>query len=210
MSEMKGRTMTKTIKKIPMFFHEYKGKPIPDIDIDSYRLIVEGAVSRPLELSLAELETLVPIVETQRRFYCVNGWSLAALWRGFQLADVLALVHPLNDAPFLRATSIGGYEDTSRIDGLINGGAMLVTHMDGEPLSPERGKPIRLMLFDRYQFKGVKAVARIEIVNEYRPGAWVKYGYTDATIQPFPHFAVDRGEDLLPAAEVIGLNTDEV
>ena len=68
---------------------------------------------------------------------------------------------------------------------------------------------MRLMIFDRYQFKGVKALAKIEIVTEYRPGAWVKYGYTDATIQPFPHFAVDKGADLLPEPEVLDLDGDE-
>lgn len=201
--------MKKTSKKIPMFFHEFKGKPIPDIDLDSYRLIVDGRVARRLELSLTELEALVPVIEAQRRFYCVNGWSLAALWGGFDLAAVLALAKPLADAPYLRAISVGGYEDTSRIDDLIHDGAMLVTYMDGERLSSERGKPMRLMIFNKYQFKGVKAVTRIEIVNEYRPGAWVKYGYTDSSIQPFPHFAVDRGEDLMPEPEVLELNGDE-
>jgi DMSO/TMAO reductase YedYZ molybdopterin-dependent catalytic subunit len=201
--------MTKAVKKIPMFFHEFKGKAIPDIDLDSYRLVIDGEVERRLELKLTELETLVPPIKLQRRFYCVNGWSLEAVWTGFDLGAVLALVQPFPEAPYLRATSVGGYEDTTRIDHLLNGGAMLVTHMDGEPLSPERGKPIRLMIFDRYQFKGVKAVARIEIVKEYRPGAWVKYGYTDATIQPFPHFAVDKGDDLMPEPEVLGLDPDE-
>jgi len=192
-----------------MFFHEFKGRPIPDIDINNYRLIVDGAVIERLELRLADLEKLVPVVEAQRRFYCVNGWSLEALWGGFDLAAVLALARPLSDAPYLRAVSIGGYEDTTRINDLVAGGAMLVTHMDGEPLSPERGKPMRLMIFDKYQFKGVKAIARIEIVNEYRPGAWVKYGYTDASIQPFPHFAVDKGEDLMPEPGVLGQDGDE-
>jgi DMSO/TMAO reductase YedYZ molybdopterin-dependent catalytic subunit len=82
--------------------------------------------------------------------------------------------------------------------------------MNAEPLSLARGKPIRLMIFDRYQFRGVKALAKIEVVHEYRPGAWVKYGYTDATIQPFPHLAIDRGEELMPEAEVIGIGDEEV
>jgi DMSO/TMAO reductase YedYZ molybdopterin-dependent catalytic subunit len=200
----------KDARKIPMFFHEFKGRDkIPDVDIVSYRLAVEGAVNHRLQLSLKELEELLPVLEVRRRFYCVNGWSLAALWRGFTLNDLLALAEPAPQALYLRATSIGGYEDTSRITDLVNGGAMLVTHMNGEPLSPERGKPIRLMIFDRYQFKGVKALAKIEVVHEYRPGAWVKYGYTDATIQSFPHFAVDCGEELMPEAEVIGLGDEE-
>ena len=53
--------MKKTVKKIPMFFHEFKGKPIPDIDLDSYRLIVDGQVTQRLELSLTELEASVPV-----------------------------------------------------------------------------------------------------------------------------------------------------
>jgi DMSO/TMAO reductase YedYZ molybdopterin-dependent catalytic subunit len=193
----------KNLKKIPTFFHEFKGKAIPDIDVASYRLVVEGAVANPFAAGLEELARLVPVIEVSRRFYCVNGWSMEALWRGFSVESVLALAEPEEEALYLRATSAGGYEDTSRIKGLVEGGAMLVTHMDGEPLSPERGKPVRLMIFDKYQFKGVKAVARIEIVKDYRPGAWVKYGYSDATIQPFPHFAVDKGEDLMPDPSVI-------
>ena len=201
--------MEKPLKKIPMFFHEYKGQRIPDVDIESYRLTIDGAVKHPLELSLKEMEEALPFIEAERRFYCVNGWSLAARWGGFDLANTLALAAPLPGAAYLRATSVGGYEDTSRVQDLIAGRAMLVTHMNGEQLSLERGKPMRLMIFDRYQFKGVKALAKIEIVSEYRPGAWVKYGYTDATIQPFPHFAVDQGEDLLPEPEVLGLDGDE-
>src|SRR5580658_7617068 len=174
------------IKRIPTFFHEFKGKPITVVDPASYRLVVDGVVSHRLELSLGELERRMPVIETRRRFYCVNGWSLEALWRGFQLISLLELCEPLSDAPFLRATSVAGYDDTCGIRSLLTGGALLVTHMNGEPLSPERGFPVRLMTFDRYQFRGVKALARIEIVREYTPGAWVRYGYSDSTIQPFP------------------------
>src|SRR5205085_740423 len=98
----------------------------------------------------------------------VNGWSLESLWRGFDIASMLALASPLPDAPYLRATSVGGYEDTSRISALIEGGAMLVTHMDGEPLSPERGKPVRLMIFDKYQFKECRIRDMTRLAQQHR------------------------------------------
>jgi DMSO/TMAO reductase YedYZ molybdopterin-dependent catalytic subunit len=202
--------MKQAPREIPTFFHEFKGKPIPDIDVAGYRLVVEGAVANRFELSLEELEKSVPVIETRRRFYCVNGWSLEARWRGFAVASMLELAKPLPDAHYLRATSIGGYEDTSLIKELIGGNAMLVTHMDDEPLTPKRGKPMRLMIFDKYQFRGVKALGRIEIVNDYRPGAWVKYGYTDASIQPFPHFAIDTGEERMPNPEVLETQGTEI
>ncbi|HEY2360415.1 MAG TPA: molybdopterin-dependent oxidoreductase [Candidatus Angelobacter sp.] len=194
--------MTQT-KQIPTFFHEYKGCAIPELDTASYRLVVEGKVEKRLEISLSELEHMGSASEIERRFYCVNGWSLSARWFGVEVRHLLEFVRPSPEAQFLRATSIGAYEDTSSIRELVDGRAMLVTRMNGEPLSPERGKPVRLMLFDRYQFRGVKSLAKIEIVSDYRPGMWVKYGYTDASIQPFPHLAIESGECLMPDPEVL-------
>lgn len=142
----------------------------------------------------------------------MNGWSLKAEWAGFDLVDFIELAEPDSSAEYLRATSIGGYEDTTRIDQLVNGGAMLVTHMNGEPLPAKRGRPMRLMIFDLYQFKGVKSLQMLEFVSEYRPGTWQTVGYDDATIQPYPHMAVDSGEDLMPDAEVLrsSANTNKV
>jgi DMSO/TMAO reductase YedYZ molybdopterin-dependent catalytic subunit len=192
-----------TIKRIPTFFHEFKGRELPVVDRNTYRLEVGGAVDEPLVLSLDELEQTLPVTSGRRRFYCVNGWSLEALWHGVSIAALLERVGPDPDAPYIRSTSIGGYEDTSSIRELVDGEAMIVTRMNGEPLSPERGFPARLMLFDRYQFRGVKALAQLLVVRDYRPGAWVKYGYSDATIQAYPHLAIDTGEELMPDAQIV-------
>lgn len=186
------------MRKVPTFFWEYRGREVPDVDLEQYRLTVAGEVRRPLEASLSKLAKLLPETEVERRFYCVNGWSLQAAWRGYRIADLVAFVGPEESAPYLRVTSIGGYEDTSKIEGLVAGDAMLVTHMNGAQLSLKRGKPIRLMLFDIYQFKGVKAVGRIDVVHDYRPGTWERVGYSDATIQPYPHLAIDRDEEVMP------------
>lgn len=195
-------------RTIPTFFWEFPGHKPPPIDLETYRLRVHGAVARPAELSLADLAARLPTVERKRRFYCVNGWSLEADWRGHELAALIQLVEPDPAAPFLRAISIGGYEDTTAIKELIEGQAMLVTHMNGEPLSPKRGKPIRLMVFNLYQFKGVKALGQLELVANYRPGTWQKVGYRDAFIQPYPHLAIDKNEDLMPDADVLGQPKD--
>lgn len=191
------------MRKIPNFFHEVQGRIPEPVDLVTYRLRVEGAVARPLVLSLEELCDLLPTIEVDRRFYCVNGWSLQALWRGYRLADLLTAVEADPGTPYLRATSVFGYEDTTSIADLLDGETMLVTHMNGEPLAPERGRPIRIMNFSLYQFKAVKALGRIEIVPDYRPGTWEKVGYQDATVQPYPHLSIDRDEELMPEPEVL-------
>jgi DMSO/TMAO reductase YedYZ molybdopterin-dependent catalytic subunit len=201
------------VRKIPTFFWEHRGQDIPDPDLAAYRLYVDGAVERQLVLSLEELNRMLRRIEIDRRFYCVNGWSLKALWGGYRLADLLGLAGRRSGAAYLRATSLGGYEDTTAIADLGADDAMLVTHMNGDPLPPARGKPIRLMRFDCYQFKGVKAVARLEVVESFRPGTWERVGYSDATVQPYPHLAIDCDEELMPESGVLagiqGAGSDE-
>jgi DMSO/TMAO reductase YedYZ molybdopterin-dependent catalytic subunit len=191
------------MRKIPTFFWEYRGQDIPDPDLATYRLHVDGAVEQRLALSLEELDRRLRRIEIDRRFYCVNGWSLTACWGGYLLADLLGLAGSKSGAAYLRATSLGGYEDTTAIADLVADDAMLVTHMNDAPLPPARGKPIRLMRFDCYQFKGVKAVARLEVVGNCRPGTWEKVGYSDPTVQPYPHLAIDCDEELMPDSRVL-------
>src|SRR5215475_12401584 len=113
------------MRKIPTFFWEYRGHDIPDPDLATYRLCVEGAVERRLALSLEELGRRLRRVEIDRRFYCVNGWSLKALWAGYPVADVLGLAGSISGAAYLRTTSLGGYEDTTAIADLVADEAML-------------------------------------------------------------------------------------
>ena len=185
-----------TSRKIPTFYWEYKGHTPPPINLDGYTIAISGCVRHPITLAVAELSQVLPFVESRRRFYCVNGWSMEDVWGGFRLDDVLSLACP--EAEYLRTTSIGGYEDTARVADLISGGAMLATHMGGAPLAPKRGFPIRMLVFDKYQFKGVKSVATLEVTQEYRPGTWQKVGYRDATIQPYPHLDITSGDRSMP------------
>jgi DMSO/TMAO reductase YedYZ molybdopterin-dependent catalytic subunit len=183
-------------RKIPTFYWEYPGHKPPPIDAENYTIKVTGCVRNPLELRLRDLPSTLPFVTVQKRFYCVNGWTIEDDWGGYLLGDVMELVGP--EAEYLRTTSIGGYEDTTPHAHLVQGGAILATHMGGSPLLPKRGFPIRLVVFDLYQFKGVKSVATLEVTPEYRPGTWQKVGYRDATIQPYPHLDITSGAKIMP------------
>lgn len=190
-----------TVRKIPTFYWEYKAHTPPAISLDGYMITVCGCVRNPLTLAVADLGRVLPFVEVRRRFYCVNGWSMEDVWGGFRLKDLMALTGP--GAEYIRTTSVGGYEDTTPLANLISGDAMLATHMGGAPLAPKRGFPIRMLVFDVYQFKGVKSVATLEVTDEYRPGTWQKVGYRDATIQPYPHLDITTGVRMMPDPAVL-------
>ena len=86
---------------------------IPTIEAEAYRLRVEGAVTLPLDLSLADLKGRFPEVEVTAAMQCagnrrsdllpvrpVSGdpWAAGAIgnarWTGVRLADVLAAAGP--------------------------------------------------------------------------------------------------------------------
>ena len=192
--------MLKT-RKIPTFYWEYRGHTPPEMKLEGYTISVLGQVRNPLTFAVADLPDHLPFVTAQRRFYCVNGWTMEDMWGGFRLEDLIRLAGP--EAKYLRTTSIGGYEDTTPLADLIAGEAMLATHMSGAPLAPKRGFPIRMLIFDMYQFKAVKSVSTLELTDEYRPGTWQKVGYRDASIQPYPHLDINSGERLMPEPAVL-------
>jgi DMSO/TMAO reductase YedYZ molybdopterin-dependent catalytic subunit len=53
-----------------------------------YRLVVEGRVRTPLELSLVDLQSL-PQSDAEIAIACVEGWSASALWSGVRISELL-------------------------------------------------------------------------------------------------------------------------
>jgi DMSO/TMAO reductase YedYZ molybdopterin-dependent catalytic subunit len=49
--------------------------------------------------------------------------------------------------------------------------------MDGEPLEPSHGYPVRLVVPARYGWKSAKWVTGVELMSENRPGFWELNGY---------------------------------
>src|SRR5918911_799267 len=79
---------------------------MPRFEPASWRLRVEGDVSRPLALRMRDLRAL-PRAEQVSDFHCVTGWSVRNVrWAGVRIRDVLALAEPLEDAKAIRFVSL--------------------------------------------------------------------------------------------------------
>ena len=55
--------------------------------------------------------------------------------------------------------------------------ALLATHADGEPLTPDHGYPLRLVVPGKYFWKSAKWLRGIELSPVDQPGFWERYGY---------------------------------
>ncbi|MEM1581576.1 MAG: molybdopterin-dependent oxidoreductase [Candidatus Bathyarchaeia archaeon] len=162
------------------FFTIQKGE-IPSVDINSWRLIVDGCVKRPLSLSYEELATLpqTKLIEVLECYDNVPGGDLIGIaeWEGILVKRLLEMAHPQNNANNLLFHSLDGYSTNHRMDYVKKGCVLLALKMNGLTLPIEHGYPVRLVAPGMYGYKWAKWVYRIEVLDVEKLGYWEKRGY---------------------------------
>ena len=151
---------------------------MPIFDPRSWRLEIGGLVRRPVSLDYHGLRRL-PRAEQVTDFHCVTGWSVPHVhWGGVRFRDLLALAGPLPQAKAIRFVSAEEpYVDSLTLDQALLPNVMLAYDMDGSPLSRPHGAPARVVIPEMYGYKGVKWLARMELVAEQPSGYWENLGY---------------------------------
>ncbi len=190
---------------------------VPDVAPAKHVLEIGGAVKRTLKLRLEDLEgmgtrTVAVTLECAgngrmglRPLPAGEPWGLGAVgtarWTGVPLRAVLASARVRPEAIEILAVGADrgrppdGAEKTPFARSLPLAKAMdpdtlLALHVNDEPLLPEHGAPIRLIVPGWYGMASVKWVERLEALAEpfrgyYQVGRYV-YDYADGT----PHIPV--------------------
>ena len=175
---------------------------IPKVDVASWRLEVAGLVERPVSLSLEEIRAR-PAVEVAVTMECAgNGrvhiephvvsqpWLLEAVgtarWRGVTVASVLEEAGVRGGAVEALFTGLdrgidGGeeqaYERSLPVEMLLEGDALLAYEINGEPLPPQHGAPLRLVVPGWYGMTSVKWLSRITVRDELFDGYQMRQAY---------------------------------
>jgi DMSO/TMAO reductase YedYZ molybdopterin-dependent catalytic subunit len=138
---------------------------------------VHGEVEAPIVLSYAELQAL-PQTDVTLDIHCVTRWSRFDVpFRGVRWRELASLARPTSAARFAVAHAEHGYTTNVPLAALEDPRALLAWEADGEPLTPEHGWPLRLIVPDRYFWKSAKWLRAIELTAVDRPGFWERYGY---------------------------------
>ena len=166
--------------------------PIPEIEIETWRLRVEGAVASPLELSMEELRSLprhtitatMECAGNSRSFLepKVKGvaWDLGAVgngeWSGVLLRDVLERAGLSDEARvvILEGADKGEVKETPRPSGVIQyarslplakaqADALLALELNGAPLTASHGFPLRAVVPGWFGMAAVKWLQRIVV-----------------------------------------------
>jgi DMSO/TMAO reductase YedYZ molybdopterin-dependent catalytic subunit len=150
---------------------------VPRIDLATWDFQVSGAVEQPLRLSWDELKEL-PSREVTIDIHCVTRWSrFDTSFRGVHWSELAGLVQPKPYARFVVAHAEQGFSSNVPLEAIEDENALLAYEADGEPLAPEHGWPLRLVVPHRYFWKSAKWLRGLELRSTDQPGFWERYGY---------------------------------
>jgi sulfane dehydrogenase subunit SoxC len=175
---------------------------IPAVDPDAWRLTVGGRVEHELDLSLADLRAREPVTVPVTMECAGNGrarldprpisqpWLTEAIgtaeWTGISLAPLLAEAGLAEDALEVVFTGLdrgveGGveqlYERSLTLADALRDDVLLAYACNGEPLLPQHGFPLRLVVPGWYGMTSVKWLQRIAVVAEPFEGYQMITGY---------------------------------
>jgi DMSO/TMAO reductase YedYZ molybdopterin-dependent catalytic subunit len=146
-------------------------------DLSTWTFRVFGEVESPLELSWQQFSEL-PRSSNVQDIHCVTRWSrFDARFEGVHWRELAKLVQPKPTARFVVAHSEAGFTSNVPLSYLEAEDALLATHADGEPLTPDHGYPLRLVIPGKYFWKSAKWLRAIELSSIDKPGFWERYGY---------------------------------
>jgi DMSO/TMAO reductase YedYZ molybdopterin-dependent catalytic subunit len=129
---------------------------------------VIGAIRAPLTLAPTELAGL-PRVERVADFHCVAGWSATGLrWEGVAFATLYRKLIEPELTPAATVTHVvfrgwDGYGSTTLLEDALAEDVLVATRLDGQPLSPAHGAPVRLVSPSQYGFISTKHLRTIEV-----------------------------------------------
>jgi DMSO/TMAO reductase YedYZ molybdopterin-dependent catalytic subunit len=158
-------------------------KPNGDIGLENGDEIANWKLKLALpnvtrELTLAAIQDL-PRVDVTTELRCIEGWSKIVHWTGARFADFVARYAPeARRAGYVGLeTPDGGYYVGLEMASALHPQTLLAYEMNGAPLTPEHGAPLRLVTPVKYGIKSIKRVGRIHFAENRPADYWAERGY---------------------------------
>jgi len=197
---------------------------IPEVNAEEWRLKITGLVGKPLELTLDEIKKRPRLTMPVAMECAGNGralfaprrisqpWLLEAIgnseWAGTPLRGILqdaALSSAAIEIVFtgldqgVEGEQIQFYQRSLTVDDAMRDEVLLVYEMNGEPLPPQHGYPLRLLMPGWYGMASVKWLDRIEAVAEPFRGYQMAraYHYTRTADEPGEAVTLIRARALM-------------
>jgi len=150
-----------------------------EVDLDGYRLQVDGLVYSPQSYSYAEVlkkKSYTKLII----LHCVEGWSATILWEGIKLADLIESAGPRPEVNTVIFHAADGYTTSLPINYIRDKDILLAYAANGLALPARLGYPFIVVAEDKLGYKWARWVTRIELSDDadYQ-GYWEQRGFSN-------------------------------
>ncbi len=161
-------------------FHENSIKGPQHVNITDYRLTVTGLTNSTDVYTYDELLDQYPHYSKVITLPCVEGWDATILWEGIRVKDLIAHAGPDPRANTVIFTGHDGYTTSFPLSYLMDGDIIMAYRMNNITMPVERGYPFELVAEDKWGYKWIKWIERIELTgNSAYRGYWEERGYSN-------------------------------
>ena len=152
---------------------------IPNFDPQTWNFEILGVANRPLLLSWDKFKALAK-TESMSDFHCVTGWSkLENRWIGVSFRTIHEMVEPRDSAKYATIVCDGDYTTSLPLNELLDDDVLFAYELDGKPLDPRYGGPLRLVVSKKYAYKSAKWVRKVRFTEQQELGYWEVRGYSN-------------------------------
>jgi DMSO/TMAO reductase YedYZ molybdopterin-dependent catalytic subunit len=150
---------------------------VPHFDPRTWDFRVTGLVGNSLRLNWEEFSSL-PMRDVTADMHCVTRWSrFDVRWGGVLFSEIARRAAPKPQAKFVMVHAEEDFTSNVPLDDLLCPASLFALQENGQPLPPEHGYPVRLVVPHLYAWKSVKWVRGIDFLGEDSPGFWEENGY---------------------------------
>lgn len=178
-----GQSLT---RKFPVLHYG----PVPRTDLSTWTVRVFGAVAEEITWNWEQFNQL-PRTDVTMDIHCVTRWSkFDTQWQGVSLKTLIdeGFISPLPTAKYVVQHCEYGFTTNLPLDFMLEDNVLLATHFDGQPLTPDHGYPLRVVVGSfangseaksTYFWKGGKWLRGLEFRADDQLGFWEKAGYNN-------------------------------
>jgi len=151
----------------------------PAVDFDRWTLTVAGAVQKPGDYKLAQIQAL-PKFQQNTRHVCVEGWDVIGRFGGARLSDFLNSIGADLTARYVYVECADDYYESIDMATALHPQTLLCYEMYEQPLTREHGAPLRLTIPTKVGYKQAKYLTDLKVTNVLqRVGYWEDQGYSN-------------------------------
>jgi DMSO/TMAO reductase YedYZ molybdopterin-dependent catalytic subunit len=151
----------------------------PGVDLQEWTLTVSGAVQKPRDYTLAEIQAL-PRIRQNTRHVCVEGWDVIGRFGGARLSDFLRMIGADTTAGFITVECADAYYESLDMATAMHPQTLLCYEMYDQPLTREHGAPLRLQIPTKIGYKQAKYVTDLKVTHVVeKVGYWEDQGYSE-------------------------------